>query len=232
MKNIKAIFLWVLIANVLVVGSTVAQMKITPLPEFEKKDQVVEDEIPSPVRESSDTDQTERLTISQMLAETEGYQVGDPLNWEIVAPVIDQIREYGVLLPDSADMQPLFLNEKDLFYRMITARNGKQFFKDLAKAPEAIDRAERYLKLPNGRKELGFIMTRKGGAEFFTDMVTNQNGRATARMISSRPGDHQFDQPTGKIYLESQFIDYLKKVTMETKPSSKSAEPTNPRKYD
>ena len=37
MKNFKAIVLWVLIANVLVVGSTVAQMKITPLPEFEKK---------------------------------------------------------------------------------------------------------------------------------------------------------------------------------------------------
>ncbi|MDC0273516.1 hypothetical protein OAK91_02155 [Planctomycetaceae bacterium] len=200
-------------------------MKITPLLKSEAE-KLEEDDVPVVVEDEK------ILTVSEMFAGTKDYQKGDPLTWEFVTPIIEQLREQGLTLPKNAELQPMFLSEGDLFYKMLSTRMGKSFFKDLSKYPESIDRAERYLSLPDGRKELQFIITRKGGAEFFTDMVNNQNGRETARMISSNPGDQKFDQPTGRIYLESQLIDYLTNTSVLANSSAQPVEPPRPRKYD
>ncbi|MBD3672104.1 MAG: hypothetical protein HUJ26_01145 [Planctomycetaceae bacterium] len=165
-------------------------------------------------------DQEEPQTISEMLAQTKGYQKGDPLSWEIVSPILQKLREAGLQLPSDSELQKKFLKETAPFYQMMTTPAGRTFFKDLSRSPPAIDRAERYLNFPNGRKEMKFIMSRKGGAELFTDMVETRNGRSTARMLCSDSNSCDFTKPTGKIYLESQFVAFLKQSATDQKAAS------------
>lgn len=228
MKKISLILLTLVTSITVGNDRAFAQMKVTPLskPKVKIVDQDEKDDAPVVVEEG------ESLDVSEMLAQTKGYQAGDPLTWEMVSPVIEKLREQGLSLPKNSELQPIFLSEGDIFYKMVSTRKGQSFFKDLSKSPASIDRAERYLSLPNGQKELQFIMTRQGGAEFFTDMVSNQNGRATARMISSSSGVRKFDQPTGKIYLESQLMDYLTNRSVLANSSHQPVEPPRPRKYD
>jgi len=215
-----------------------SQIKIVPL----------EKSSPAPEEKTAGSDQNlearqaqeaqdEPRTISELLAQTKGYQKGDPLTWEIVSPVIQKLRKAGMQLPPDSELQKKFLNENDPFYRMLSSNDGRRFFRDLSQSPASIDRAERYLSFKNGRKELSFIMSRKGGAELFTDMVNTQNGRSTARMMCRDSKSCEFNQSTGKIYLESQLISFLKKSASEQlaseqeKSSTTSTVPT-PRKYD
>jgi len=188
------------------------QIKIVPLEDIPQNAAQ-----PSSPVETTDSQsaQEQPQSISEMLAQTKGYQQGDPLTWSLVARVIQKLRQAGMTLPPDSELQQRFLTEKDPFYRMMSSRDGRQFFADLSESPEAIDRAERYLSFKNGPQEMKFIMTRKGGAELFTDMVNTNNGRATARMMCSDSKDCDFNKPTGKIYLESQLIAFLKKAATD-----------------
>lgn len=207
------------------------QIKIVPLEEIPQTAAQ-----PSPPTETTDSPsaQEKPQSISEMLAQTEGYQQGDPLTWGMVAPVIQKLRQAGMTLPPNSELQKRFLTENDPFYRMMSSRDGRQFFADLAQSPDSIDRAERYLSFKNGPKEMKFIMTRKGGAELFTDMVNTDNGRATSRMMCSDSEACDFDKPTGKIYLESQFLAFLKKAATDQFAETQETPKTAPqaRNYD
>ena len=178
----------------------------------------------------ADQDTESVTSLTQMLECQDEYEKGQPLSWEIVSPILKALRKEGVKLPPDSELKSKFLSQNDPFYKMLSSKHGRRFFDELSKFPESIDRAERYLSLPNGRKELQFIMTRKGGAEFFTDMVDNQNGRETARMIAKNNNSKDFEKPTGKIYLEPQLAAFLKTydsaAAVEEKKSSKK------KKYD
>jgi len=227
MKKISSINLIVLI-SLFPLASCQAQIEIIPVPESSQK------KASNVTPTESETTNEENTLVGRLLAKNEDYDPGDPLSWELVAPVLAELRQSGVQLPPDSELQPRFLKESDPFYKMISSKKGEQFFADLSKSPAAIDRAERYLSFPDGRRELEFIMTRKGGAEFFTDMVETRNGRKTAEIIASNPGLKDFDKPTGKIYLASQLNKFLESDRGHPSESDSKQKPVRlqPKKYD
>lgn len=153
------------------------------------------------------------VAVTRLLAEKPNYKSGDLLTWEQVKPILDRLRRSRVPVPPEKDLRPRFLSQNDALVKMLGTEKGQSFFKELSKKPSSIDLVDRYRSLPRGDQFLKeMIENTKGGSEFFTNpmwltqedaLLAEQNG------LSNVPNGSKFGEPTGRIYTESQLLEFL-----------------------
>lgn len=152
--------------------------------------------------------------VSRLLAENKDYKEGDLLTWELVKPVLDRLRRAKVPMPPEKDLKPKFLSAGDSLVKMLSTKRGEAFFKELSKNPASIDMVDHYRTLPYGDKFLNEFIRDVDGYKFFTTktwMDAHDAKWAQQWTLANVPGGKKFGEPTGRIYLESQLIDFLTK---------------------
>lgn len=150
--------------------------------------------------------------VSRLLAQNKDYEKGDLLTWELVKPVLDRLRRAKVPMPPEKELKTKFLSENDSLVKMLGTERGKVFFKELSKNPPSIDMVDHYRRLPYGDQFLKEFIRDVDGYKFFTTktwMDEDDAKWAERWTLANVPGGKKFGQPTGRIYTESQLIDFL-----------------------
>ena len=139
------------------------------------------------------------------------YRKGDLLSQSDVAPVFDQLEKLGWKVADRAEILKLVPGDRELMVRMLRTDDGRVFMRDIQRLPGGYDRVDHLSRLSDAETLLWRLTTGPDGYKMIDYMTTTPWGETMGNMVSQAPNGRGFNQPTGRIYTEPQFIARLKK---------------------
>ena len=138
------------------------------------------------------------------------YRKGDLLSQSDVAPVFDQLEKLGWKVDDRAEILKLVPGDRELMVRMLRTDDGRVFMRDIQRLPGGYDRVDHLSRLSDAETLLWRLTTGPDGYKMIDYMTTTPYGETMGNMVSQAPNGRGFNQPTGRIYTELQFIARLK----------------------
>jgi hypothetical protein len=148
-------------------------------------------------------------TVRDVLSEEKDYRPGDLLTRKQVKAMLDRIERLGWKLTDRSALEKKVLDDGSYLVGKLSTSSGKKFMRQIAEMSLAYDRLDRLSQLPQGRHTVERLIRGPDGYKLFDYMANNKGGRELAKMLS-KDGKGDFNQPTGKLYTDEQFLRELK----------------------
>ncbi|HUY88294.1 MAG TPA: hypothetical protein VMV10_06145 [Pirellulales bacterium] len=138
------------------------------------------------------------------------YRKGDLLSQSDVAPVFDQLEKLGWKVADRDEILKQVPGDRELLVRMLRSDDNRVFMRDIERLPGGYDRVDHLSRLSDAETLLGRLAAGPDGYKMIDYMTTTPWGKTMGNMLAQAPHGQGFNQPTGRIYTEQQFIARLK----------------------
>ncbi|MCE5269211.1 MAG: hypothetical protein LLG00_15145 [Planctomycetaceae bacterium] len=158
------------------------------------------------------------------------YRPGDLITRQTIAPLLGQLQQKGLPLPDSKQILESVPSDDGFLARQLATPAGRSFMRQVARYPDAYDRLDRLSRMPRGEQTVRDLIRGPDGYKMLQYMTTTPGGEEMGRMLSNAPGAGDFNAPTGRIYTVDALLAQLEKshaasvkATRQPKRSTKRA---------
>lgn len=163
-------------------------------------------------------------TVANYFDEQTNYKPGDLINREQVEPLLDNLQEFGLPLPDKKEILADVMAKADYLVRQLSTPAGIKFMRQIARFPNAFDRVDRLSHLPRGQQTVEDLIRGPDGYKMIEYMTTAAGGKELGRMLSNSPNGRNFNKPTGRIYTVDILLERLEQSREESlKPTRKKS---------
>jgi hypothetical protein len=165
--------------------------------------------------------------VREELARLEGYQPGDLLTQERVAPIVTGLSRRGWHVVDGAALVARFPAGSSVLAGELLRPGGTKFMRAVGRTPGGYDRADRLSGLRDGRARLAELSRAPDGAKLIEYLAGTSGGREMSRMLAQAPGGKNFHEPTGRLYDEAGLLEALAELhrqAVETARRGKSGQ--------
>jgi hypothetical protein len=184
MRVIRSILLVVLAA---IGGAVAGRADARPIPEFSEVQQAV----------------------VRYFEARQDYRAGDLITREAAGPLLGQLRQLGLPLPDEKQILESIPAEGSLLAKQLATPAGRSFMRQVSRYPDAYDRLDRLGRLPRGEQTIRDLIRGPDGYKMLQYMTTTSGGREMGKMLSNSPGASDFNASTGRIYTVDGLLDRL-----------------------
>jgi hypothetical protein len=143
------------------------------------------------------------------LADRYGYQPGDIIGRSDVEATLTKLAALGWKPLEAPKLIKAAHADNDFIVARLREPEGWRFMRHVATYPEGYDRVDRLLRMPRGETMVADLITNPGGYQLFEYMTTAQGGIEMGRMLERIPSGQDFNDPTGRLYTEKQFLSRL-----------------------
>jgi len=151
-----------------------------------------------------------------------GYKAGDLLTSKDAPAVFKKVESLGWKVADRKEIEKQFLPETDWLVKQLRTDDGQKFMREIARNPSGFDRIDRMRKMPYGDRQLVDLIHSPEGYKMIEYMTTTPGGKNLGKSLSQGKQGKDFNEPTGRIYTEKQFLERLKQSHKEaSKPPAK-----------
>jgi hypothetical protein len=150
-------------------------------------------------------------TVETHLTANRSYRSGDLLTTGTMEPLFRKLEKINWKVADRRDILKLMLSDSDWMARQFGTSNGRDFMRHVAELPGGYDRVDRYRRMPYGQQQLADLIRGPDGYLMIEYMTTTRGGKNLGGMLSQGVNGENFNQPTGRIYTELDFLKRLKK---------------------
>lgn len=147
-------------------------------------------------------------TVRASLAERSGYRAGDLLSRDQMDKAFQSLEKVGWKVATRAEIVALTPADSEPMPTALKTKQGQSLMRRLKGSADAYDRLDRLSQLPDGKQILRRLTTEPGGEKLVEYMLT-PGGAEMGRMLS-KTKTRDFSKPTGRIYIEKQFLAALK----------------------
>ncbi len=131
-----------------------------------------------------------------------GYQAGGLVTQGPTRKALVALKKKGWAIQDESELLKRILSDNDFIAKQFRDEKGMEFLKKIENLPGGIDRVDRLSRMPQGHANVnGLIRKIPNGAEWIQGMTTTQRGEILGERLSNAPTGHDFNSPTGRIYL-------------------------------
>lgn len=165
--------------------------------------------------------ETARKLVRMYFQKQAGYQQGDLITREQAEQVFGYLQKIRWDVRDQNEILEATFAEKDFLPRTLRTKHGTPFMREIAKLPQGYDRLDRLAKLPQGKRMVSDLARDKDGYKMIEYLADTQGGEYLGRQLSNAPRGRDFNQPTGRIYTEEEFVRRLKESYDEAEKGTK-----------
>jgi hypothetical protein len=164
--------------------------------------------------------------VSKYFAANQDYKSGDLITQDQVAPLLKQLQEKGLPLPDAAKILERVPVKGEFMVEQFSTPNGRKFMRRVATYPDGFDRIDRLSRMPNGQQLIRDLIRTPRGDQLIQYMTTTKAGKKLGKDLGADPGGTGFNAPTDRIYTAAQLSTRLKQshaaaMTAAAEPNEK-----------
>jgi len=163
-------------------------------------------------------------SVEKYFTRQRSYRPGDIISKSDAKGVFRMLSQQGWEVADRDDIMDLVLDDGNYMVVKLRTKPGRVFMKDLSRTPEAYDRLDRFLRLPNSRKFFNGLLKGPDGYKMFEYMVTAKGGIVLGQQLSRTKEGREFNKPTGRIYTVKELIQRLGESHADQVAAFKEAE--------
>ncbi|MBJ42739.1 MAG: hypothetical protein CMJ80_05565 [Planctomycetaceae bacterium] len=131
-----------------------------------------------------------------------GYQPDGLVTQGPTRQALAAFKQKGWQVQDAPELLKRVLPDNDFVAKQFRDEKGRAFLRKIENLPGGIDRVDRLSRIPEGRASVKALIHKvPNGAEWIQAMTTTRRGEILGERLSNAPTGHQFNSPTGRIYL-------------------------------
>jgi hypothetical protein len=151
-----------------------------------------------------------RQAVLRYFDARQDYRAGDLISREVAEPLLGQLRQSGLPLPDEKQIIESLPAEGGALAKQLATPAGRTFMRQISRYPDAYDRLDRLGRLPHGEQTIRDLVRGPDGYKMLQYMTTTSGGREMGKMLSNSPGAGDFNAATGRIYTVDGLLDRLR----------------------
>jgi len=160
-----------------------------------------------------------RAYVLQYFASLPGYRPGDLISQSQVKPLLGGLPELGVELADPEALVARVPADGSFLVRALRTRQGREFMRYAAGAPNIYDRMDKMSRMRRGQKTVRELISRgRKGADVFDYLANDPDGEKAGKLMARRGQSSDFNKQTKKIYTVEELIEALKNPAPAKKP--------------
>jgi hypothetical protein len=164
--------------------------------------------------------------VQKHFAKQRGYTPGDLITQSDADAAFKKLKAAGWEPEDAKKIRGSLVADNSLLARELRTPSGRAFVRPMAGNPQAFDRLERLTMLPDGASIIQRLVAGPDGYKLLEYMTSSSGGLELGRQLSNAPAGHNFNDPTGHIYTEEQFLARLRQSYPAAAKSSAKNSPT------
>lgn len=149
-------------------------------------------------------------TVEKHLASIHDYRKGDLLSKGYVEPIFGELEKLGWKVADRAEIIKLVPGDRELLVTMLRNDESRDFMRGIENFPGGYDRVDHLSRLSDAQTLLWRLTAGPDGYKMVEYLTTAPGGEVMGEYLSQAPNGKNFNQRTGRIYTEVQFIAKLK----------------------
>lgn len=156
---------------------------------------------------------SEVMTIArEYFTSQKGYESDDLLTNNRVKPLFRELQQAGWKVKTEKNILKRMHSASDFLAAQLSTPKGIRFMRKIAKMPGGYDRLDHLLKMPYGKRRIKEFIDSPGGYTMIEYMTTTKGGKNLGKYLSQTKTGKGFNQPTGMIYTETEFLQVLKET--------------------
>ena len=148
--------------------------------------------------------------VTSTLATRQGYRPGDLISQTDVKGVLAALKDAGWEVAEPSKLLELTLEDSNFLVRQARSQAGTKFLRGVAGDKLPLDRLDRLSRMPGGQNLVQTIIQLPDGQKLMGKHPTPGLGDLTELLPKGANGltpvEKDFDQPTGRIYTESELL--------------------------
>jgi hypothetical protein len=152
-----------------------------------------------------------------------GWQPGDLITRDKVEPLLLQLRQKMLPLPDAKQILESVPAKDEFLAQQLSTPNGRKFMREVCRYDAAYDRLDRLSRLPHGQQTIIDLIRGPDGYKMIEYMTTAPGGKVLGNQLSNAPKGKNFNSATRRIYTVDML---LKRLEQSRAATLKNAKPT------
>jgi len=139
-----------------------------------------------------------------------GFKEGDLITQSMTIRLFQRLEKFGWRVSDAREVVELTLPDGDFLVKTFKTSKGRAFLAKIARHPEAIDRADRMVRMPNGKKNITDLVQKiPNGADLIVSLASKKNGQQVSKRMAGTKHGRNFNKPTGRFYQLENLVERL-----------------------
>jgi hypothetical protein len=134
------------------------------------------------------------------------YQPGDILTDEHVKKILKMLAKAGYGVPDPLAIRSRVVPNDSPLRQQFDSSRGRRFLRKIGQIPGGLERMERLAQMPQGEQLMRQLQRDPGGEKMIEYLATTASGRRLGAMTADGPHGVNLNEPTGRIYTESDLL--------------------------
>ncbi len=153
------------------------------------------------------------------------YRPNDLLTRDIVKPLLVQIEQEGLPLPDAKEILERVPAKDEFLPEQLATPEGQAFMRQVSRFPNAYARLDRLARMPHGQQTIRDLIHGPDGWKMIEYLTTAPGGKQMGDQLSNSPTGRDFNADTGRIYTGDMLWARLQKSYAAAMKKAESAKP-------